>query len=1304
MSQEIRELRARLETATDLQAKVDLLNELALRSRNVEQSSDLVHHALELATRDAQKPYVKGQAQSLCITGNLYLRQGEYRQALMQLHEAKSLFDELRDAKGRLVCLNAIGLTYQRLGAYPQAMETYFQVIREAKRVDDAMLGAEAFKNLGDVYVELEEWKRALSCFTEAERMARALEERSLVAENLVKCCNVRRVLGEHERALEDGIQGVALYRELGMRRGEVEALNCIGEVYLGQEAFTTALDCFHEALHIAEHLGLQFELGKLLCSLGAACQRMGLLQEAQRYLEQALATVEAVGARREEYACHHALARLYQQRNDYQRALYHFERYHDLKEAIVDEATERNIKQLEIAWDLQAARREAEAVRVQNLVLQREIAERQQVEAALVASESELQTFFQAVADVVIVLERNGAVRRIWSQDAHLPTKSPEDTSPVLLGDVLPESAVERCLEAVQVCLTTGQIVTVEYTLDKESTIFYEARISPLDSESVLFVARDITARVLAEAEIRESEERFRVVFKRARDALVLARADEQIIDVNDAACMLFGYSREALLGMKTSELGELRRHSLWSPYQAPDMEQDEFFEADVVRQDGEGRRVEIAVTPFVVRGDSLFLSVIRDVTERRAEGAELERYVTRLEILREIDKSILAAHSCETVAETLLGRLRRLIDFHRATVVEFTDGAAHVLAVFSDPGVGRALGLRPALFGLENVNIDIDARVADLRTVPAPTPAQRAWLLEGMRSYVTAPLIDQDTLIGALLLESRQPDAFSPDGMNIAREAAATLAAAIRQAQRYRDVERRSEALILTTRQAQEARSAAEAASEAKSAFLAGMSHELRTPLNVILGFAQLLGRSKGLTPEQQAYLDILGRSGEHLLGLMDGLLDISKIEAGRVTVDATDFDLYVFLDDVVNMFRLCAGAKGLTLHCERAYDVPRFIHADQGKLRQVLLNLLGNAVQYTSTGMVVLRVALDLGRAVEDEQRVHLRFEVEDTGPGISSAAQPHLFEPFFRGDERRLHAGTGLGLPISRGLVEMMGGALSVRSKLGHGSTFSFDIRVTLAEPESLKYLLERRVECRVMGLAPGQPRYRLLIADDHDLTRELLRRILEPLGFEIREAANGQQVLDTWHIWNPHLIWMDIRMPIMGGREALRAIKASPTGAQTVIIALTAIALAEDRAAIMSEGAGGFLHKPFREREVFEILEKQLGVCFEYEQLEKPPAVFQELGPDSAPVKPALLAGLPPAWLGSLQKATIEADLNLIYEQIAAVRDANPEIADTLSRLTGDFAQATILWLIENAMTIQKKDAMYETGSEYSPGR
>jgi len=388
-------------------------------------------------------------------------------------------------------------------------------------------------------------------------------------------------------------------------------------------------------------------------------------------------------------------------------------------------------------------------------------------------------------------------------------------------------------------------------------------------------------------------------------------------------------------------------------------------------------------------------------------------------------------------------------------------------------------------------------------------------------------------------------------------------------------------------TARALQLAKEEADAASRAKSHFLASMSHELRTPLNGILGYTQILGRDAALGEKQRAGVAIIQDSAEHLLTLINDVLDLARIEARKLELNPADFNLPAFARAVTDFFLPRAREKNLQLEANIAPDLPRCVRGDAPRLRQVCYNLLSNAIKFTSRGSVVFTVERSGGR---------LRFSVSDTGPGIAPDDQARLFEPFAQiGDQARHAEGTGLGLNVSRGIVEQMGGQLRLDSRLGWGSRFWFEIEL----PDGADSPATASADSPRRAIGYTGSRRKVLVADDHDGNRQLLKDMLEPLGFEVRTAPDGAVATQQARAWQPDLILLDLKMPRLDGFAAARAIRKALPEATTRIIGMSASAFASDRQACLDAGCAEFLPKPLREGELLAAIARQLGLVWEY---------------------------------------------------------------------------------------------------------
>ncbi|MFB2918745.1 response regulator [Aerosakkonema funiforme] len=488
----------------------------------------------------------------------------------------------------------------------------------------------------------------------------------------------------------------------------------------------------------------------------------------------------------------------------------------------------------------------------------------------------------------------------------------------------------------------------------------------------------------------------------------------------------------------------------------------------------------------------------------------------------------------------------------------------------------------------------------------------------------------------------------------------------------------------------QRRNAEAAAAAASKAKSEFVANMSHELRTPLNSILGFTEIINRDSSLSNEVRENLKIISRSGKHLLELINDVLDLSKIEAGIIALNESNFDLYRLLDNIEETFHLKVEQKKLQMRFYISSDVPQYIKTDEKKLRGCLINLLGNAIKFTEKGNVTLRVRVDGSPSTENDFR--LLFAVADTGPGIAPDEIEKLFDAFVQTETGRKSAeGTGLGLTITRKYVQLMGGDITVESILRQGSTFKFNIK--FKEADSSEVIMQPIQQ--VIGLEPNQKAYRILVADDTKDNRLLVVKLLQPIGFEVREAANGQQAVEVWENWQPHLIWMDTRMPVLNGVEAIKQIRArekkSKRGVEaaktrekpisgnyqspTIIIALTASVFEERRGDILAAGCNDFVSKPFQKEVIFQKLAEYLGVRYIYEDLSRSTTAFAvKCYPVSRPDSfwREELAKMSPTWVRKLYQAANKVNEELIVQLIEQIGSDRSTLAEALTDLVNDF--------------------------------
>ncbi|MBW4495805.1 MAG: PAS domain S-box protein [Oscillatoria princeps RMCB-10] len=694
---------------------------------------------------------------------------------------------------------------------------------------------------------------------------------------------------------------------------------------------------------------------------------------------------------------------------------------------------------------------------------------------------------------------------------------------------------------------------------------------------------------------------------------------------------------------------------------------------------------------------GEIVWYGVLFDISDRKraeieiaAAKAALELVLQRVLLLKQLTEQIRQSLEFEQIIETAATQIGQAFGVSRCLIHTYiTEPAPQmpVVAEYLTPGWNSMRDMAIPVAGNPHAELTIaqdKAMVsADVYSDPLLKPAEPLCHQFGLKSMAVVRTSYQSEPNGVIGLQ--QCDRFrrwSDDEIELLEAVAAQLGIAIAQARLLEQEKQQRQELTVKNSALEQARREAEAANIAKSRFLSHMSHELRTPLNAILGFTQVMARDSLLSAQHQEHLRIISRSGEHLLSLINDVLEMSKIEAGRLELCENDFDLFELLDTLEQMFKLKANSKGLQLTFNRDRDLPQYVLSDESKLRQVLINLLGNAIKFTQKGSVTLRVRLGHSASGIEQNnpspmpnsqcpipnsQYPIAFELSDTGPGIAPEEMDSLFEAFGQTEVgRNSQEGTGLGLPISRQFVRLMGGDITVSSTTGRGTTFTFDVRVGLAEVAKVQ---TRQPARRAIGLAPGQPPCRILVVEDRAESRQLLVGMLASLGFEVRSAVNGQEAIAVWSSWQPHLIWMDMRMPVMDGYEATKQIKAAGQGEDTVIIALTASAFEEERAIILQAGCDDFLRKPFREEVLLAKIAEHLGVEYVCEE-------GQPASPQQAAVPweltPQDLAVMPAQWVAQLRHAALCADDELILELLKEIPETNAALSCALADLVSNF--------------------------------
>jgi len=960
------------------------------------------------------------------------------------------------------------------------------------------------------------------------------------------------------------------------------------------------------------------------------------------------------------------------------------------------------------------------------NAALETEIKERRAVEEAL----RESQRFIEQIADASpsilyiydLIEQRNIYVNRtVVDILGYTPEELQSMGSNLFPNLMHPEDLNGYFNYYTQLQIgTDGEIFEIEYRMKHKNeqwlwilsrdTIF--KRTDSGEPRQILGTATDITENKQAEVALKASQDFLERVLNSVADPIFVKDRQHCFTKLNDAFCQLIGAPRQQIIGKSDYDFFPKAEADSFTEYDRLVFTTGKEHQKEQTLTDASGKTRTIVTKKIAFEdasGELSLVGIIHDISDRKEIESTLRQMAERERTLSTVIQRMRESLDLETIFKATTKELRKAIGCDRVAIYRFHPDWS---GEFVSESVGP--GWTPLVREQKNPELKLDTSVRDdsciVRTfTSSDRPVQYTdtyfqdtkggvyslgttylcvndiykagfvscyvQLLERFqaRAYITVPIFQGNKLWGLLAsYQNSGPRQWEQAEIGMVVQIGTQLGVAVQQAELLAQTQQQAAEL-------QEAKETAEDADRAKSEFLANMSHELRTPLNAILGFSQLMQRDPSLSPEHQRYTDIINRSGEHLLELINDILEMSKIEAGLLTLNEDSFNLHIMLDSIQNMLYLKAKSKGLELSFQGTPDVPEYIKTDESKLRQVLINLLGNAIKFTQQGSVILRA-----RVLPNGERLQLAFEVEDTGPGIAPDDLGKLFQPFVQTSIGiNSGEGTGLGLSISKKFVELMGGNITVNSIPGYGSKFTFKIQASLLE--EAEQVTTERSNHKIVGLEPNQPKYRILVAEDKPTSRLLLVKLLTAIGFEVREAENGQQAVVIWESWEPHLIFMDMRMPVMNGYEATQKIRATLKGQATVIVALTASAFEKDRKIVLGAGCDDFIRKPFQEQELLNKIAVHLGVKYLYEDKttsrESSLVNCQELL-NSSEISQQITI-MPEEWIEQLRYAAAQCSDILVFTLIEQIPTESKTLSRALTELVDNFRFDRILELARN---------------------
>jgi PAS domain S-box-containing protein len=838
--------------------------------------------------------------------------------------------------------------------------------------------------------------------------------------------------------------------------------------------------------------------------------------------------------------------------------------------------------------------------------VIIRDITERKRAERAIQAKEEYYRIILQTAMDGLWVVDMQGRLLKVNDACCRMTGYSEEEMLCMKMSDLEAIETSAEIEEHIRKVISQGWDRFETKHRRKEGTV-YDVEISvryvPIEGGILVGFSRDITDRKRAEEALRESEARFRSYFELPLIGIAVTSPEKGWLEANDKLCEIFGYTRDQLMRMTWAEItypDDLSADVAEFEKVLSGRIEGYSMEKRFIRKDGQVIYTDISVrcVRYLNGKVNYFIALVNDITERKCAEESLkeseetlkilleknQHHTKQIESLLEASKTVLKYHDFNEASKQIFYACSKAIGATSGYIAMLSEDGEENEILFLESG-GRPCTVDPSLpMPIRGLRGDAYKLGKAIFENDFKNSRWMKYMPEGhteLENVMFAPLNLSGRTVGIIGLANK-PGGFDEDSLDLASAFGEFASISLNNSINLEKLEK--------------SRQAAESATLAKSVFLASMSHEIRTPMNVIIGMSHLI-RETELSPEQREYADMVFQSSEILLSLIEDILDFSKIEAGKIELESVDFDLEKLIRKITDLLRIKATGKGLVLDTRIAPDTPRFLKGDPNRLRQIILNLVNNAVKFTEKGKITLSVenegVMTPVESVPDDSGVLLHFSISDTGIGIPENRLNRLFQPFSQADSSttRKYGGTGLGLTISKRLVELMGGQISVESKPGKGSTFRFTAQFEKGAelPEPVKEVKKKTIisDSRLAGL-------RVLLAEDNSFNQKMALIMLKKMGISADVASNGREAVEAVKHSPYDLILMDVQMPKMDGLEAARTIRNPDSGVlnpRIPIIAMTANNTKEDREKCLAAGMNAYLSKPVNIDELLTVIKK-----------------------------------------------------------------------------------------------------------------